>query len=471
MDEPNNPITPYPTTPPTSPPQPDSPPSHILTPIQPQPDTHPSHSSTPIPTSAQTQSPAQTIDSHTPIQINNSSQTMPTHLRFTRAKAGIFKQLEQAMLDEYNALITNGTWVLVPRPANVNVIRSMWLFKHKFNADGSLSRYKARLVANGRSQQQGIDCDEKFSLVVKSATIRTVLSLVVSRDWPIHQIDVKNASLHGHLSETVYAQFERLKEMVKVVTLSNSNDRWSWSLVGSGDFSVSSVRKLIDNAILPKGASSETGSRRKGFRSSSQKGRTLMRLEELRFLATSTKDLDDDDDAYWIKKQKRLIKNKMRNDLGDEDDEDEGFYENKEVSGVIWCYDKGSGVDVAQLLVVLLRVIVVSLETIYCLGHLRGEQKFQTTMSFRVRAVKQEDSHINLKVVSQMNELDPYFRVRRDEPLKQLMIRWSVRANDGDYRAIRFLFDGTRVNEDKTPNDMVLEDGDCLDAFMDQMAG
>nr|GEY46709.1 RNA-directed DNA polymerase, eukaryota, reverse transcriptase zinc-binding domain protein [Tanacetum cinerariifolium] len=50
-------------------------------------------------------------------------------------------------------------------------------------------------------------------------------------------------------------QFERLKEMVKGVTLSNSNDRWSWSLVGSGDFSVSSVRKLIDNAILSKGIS------------------------------------------------------------------------------------------------------------------------------------------------------------------------------------------------------------------------
>nr|GFB81691.1 hypothetical protein [Tanacetum cinerariifolium]GFC21653.1 hypothetical protein [Tanacetum cinerariifolium] len=53
-----------------------------------------------------------------------------------------------------------------------------------------------------------------------------------------------------------------------------------------------------------------------------EKDRTLMRLKELRFLATSTKDLDDED-AYWIKKQKRLIKNKMRNGLGDEDDEDE----------------------------------------------------------------------------------------------------------------------------------------------------
>ncbi|GJX61086.1 ribonuclease H-like domain-containing protein [Tanacetum coccineum] len=65
-------------------------------------------------------------------------------------------------------------------------------------------RYKARLVTNGRSQQRGIDCDDTFSLVVKPATIRTVLSLAVSRDWPIHQLDVKNAFLYGHLSETVY---------------------------------------------------------------------------------------------------------------------------------------------------------------------------------------------------------------------------------------------------------------------------
>nr|GEW66611.1 hypothetical protein [Tanacetum cinerariifolium] len=79
----------------------------------------------------------------------------------------------------------------------------------------------------------------------------------------------------------------------------------------------------------------------RAFEAQAEKDRTLMRLEELRFLATSTKDLDDD--AYWIKKQKRLIKNKMRNDLGDED---EWFYENKEVGGVIWCYDKESGVGV-----------------------------------------------------------------------------------------------------------------------------
>nr|GEW09338.1 hypothetical protein [Tanacetum cinerariifolium] len=108
------------------------------------------------------------------------------------------------MLDEYYVLITNGTWVLVPRLANVNIVRSIWLLKHKHHAYGSLSRYKARLVANGRSQQKDIDCHETFSLVVKPATIRAVVSINVSRSWPIHQLDVKNSFLYGHLSKTVY---------------------------------------------------------------------------------------------------------------------------------------------------------------------------------------------------------------------------------------------------------------------------
>nr|GEX75486.1 ribonuclease H-like domain-containing protein [Tanacetum cinerariifolium] len=80
--------------------------------------------------------------------------------------------------------------------------RGILLVRYKFNADGSLSRYKAWLVANGSTQQKGIDCDENSSPVVNPTTIRTVLSLAVSQDWPIHQPDVKNAFLHSHLSET-----------------------------------------------------------------------------------------------------------------------------------------------------------------------------------------------------------------------------------------------------------------------------
>ncbi|GJZ63603.1 ribonuclease H-like domain-containing protein [Tanacetum coccineum] len=90
-----------------------------------------------------------------------------------------------------------------------------WSFKYLLRAveivftsfkdsDGSLNRYKARLVANGSTQIASIDVDGTFSPVVKSATIRTVLSLAISRHWPVHQLDVKNAFLHGSLSETVY---------------------------------------------------------------------------------------------------------------------------------------------------------------------------------------------------------------------------------------------------------------------------
>nr|GEW66022.1 hypothetical protein [Tanacetum cinerariifolium] len=69
---------------------------------------------------------------------------------------------------------------------------------------GTLNRYKARLVANDSTLVEGVDVDETFSLVVKPGTIRTILSLAISRHWPVHQLDVKNAFLHSDLSETVY---------------------------------------------------------------------------------------------------------------------------------------------------------------------------------------------------------------------------------------------------------------------------
>ncbi|GJV72914.1 reverse transcriptase domain-containing protein [Tanacetum coccineum] len=97
------------------------------------------------------------------------------------------------------------TQVLVPRPPDANIVRSMCLFKHKYVAYGSLSMYKARLVGNGNNQQLGVNYDETFSLVVKLTTIRTVLSLVASRHWPIHQLDVNNAfSMVLYLRLSIY---------------------------------------------------------------------------------------------------------------------------------------------------------------------------------------------------------------------------------------------------------------------------
>jgi hypothetical protein len=109
-----------------------------------------------------------------------------------------------AMEDEYGALMSNGTWELVSRPRNSNVVTGKWIFTHKLHTDGSFDRYKARWVLRGFIQRPGVDYDETFSPVVKPATVRTVLSIAVSRDWPIQQLDVKNAFLHGTLTETVY---------------------------------------------------------------------------------------------------------------------------------------------------------------------------------------------------------------------------------------------------------------------------
>ncbi|KAK1607850.1 hypothetical protein QYE76_031523 [Lolium multiflorum] len=111
-----------------------------------------------------------------------------------------------AMAEEHQALIDNGTWSLVPRPPQANIVTGKWIFRQKFHSDGSLARYKARWVVRGFSQRPGIDYDETFSPVVKPATIRLVLHIAVSSSWPIRQLDVKNAFLHGNLDEVVYCQ-------------------------------------------------------------------------------------------------------------------------------------------------------------------------------------------------------------------------------------------------------------------------
>jgi histone deacetylase 1/2 len=108
------------------------------------------------------------------------------------------------MEEEYNALIQNKTWHLVPPSNNKNLIDCKWVYRIKKRSDGTIDRYKARLVAKGFKQWYGIDYEDTFSPVVKIATIRTVLSLVVSRGWSLRQLDVKNAFLHGVLEEEVY---------------------------------------------------------------------------------------------------------------------------------------------------------------------------------------------------------------------------------------------------------------------------
>ncbi|KAK1650639.1 hypothetical protein QYE76_068444 [Lolium multiflorum] len=110
----------------------------------------------------------------------------------------------QAMEDEHAALLRNNTWTLVPSPSGRNIIGSRWVFKLKHKADGSIDKYKARLVAQGFTQRYGLDYLDTYSPVVKHATVRLVLALAVARNWCVRQLDISNAFLHGVLEETAY---------------------------------------------------------------------------------------------------------------------------------------------------------------------------------------------------------------------------------------------------------------------------
>ena len=114
-----------------------------------------------------------------------------------------------SMKSEYDSLIENKCWELVPRPPNANVISSKWVYKTKEEqtTDGALGiRRKSRLVARGFSQVQGIDYSETYAPVVKLTSVRVILALVACMGLLLHQMDVKTAFLNGDLKEVVFME-------------------------------------------------------------------------------------------------------------------------------------------------------------------------------------------------------------------------------------------------------------------------
>ena len=109
-----------------------------------------------------------------------------------------------AMEDEVNSMFNNDVWDLVELPKGRKAVGSKWVFKTKHDADGNLQRYKARLVAQGYNQKQGINYDETFSPVVRFESIRTIISLAAQHNLHLQQIDIKTAFLNGWLKEDIY---------------------------------------------------------------------------------------------------------------------------------------------------------------------------------------------------------------------------------------------------------------------------
>ncbi|CAA7028514.1 unnamed protein product [Microthlaspi erraticum] len=118
--------------------------------------------------------------------------------------AVVYKKWREAMLAEIEALDLNGTWDLVELPKGKTAIGCKWVYTIKFRADGTLERYKARLVALGNRQVEGVDYSDTFAPVIKMSTIRLFLEVAAAKQWELHQMDVHNAFLHGDLDEEVY---------------------------------------------------------------------------------------------------------------------------------------------------------------------------------------------------------------------------------------------------------------------------
>jgi hypothetical protein len=116
------------------------------------------------------------------------------------------KEWADAMTEEYQSIIKNDVWEIVPRPKNKDVVSSKWLYKIKHVVDGSIEKHKARFVARGFSQKEGIDYEETFAPVARYTSIRTIIALAAKMKWKLHQMDVKTTFLNGVIEEEVYIE-------------------------------------------------------------------------------------------------------------------------------------------------------------------------------------------------------------------------------------------------------------------------
>jgi len=116
------------------------------------------------------------------------------------------KKWEMAMQEEYDSLVVNNTWSLVPLPKGRKPISCKWVFKIKHGVHGEVECYKAKLVARGFTQTFGVDYNETFAPIAKFVSIHCILALAAIEDMEIHQMDIKTTFLNGDLEEEIYME-------------------------------------------------------------------------------------------------------------------------------------------------------------------------------------------------------------------------------------------------------------------------
>ncbi|KAH9705964.1 hypothetical protein KPL70_012065 [Citrus sinensis] len=153
-------------------------------------------------------------------QNEGTSQTLPKEWRNTCEHAAFISQIEpksfadaendeswiMAMQEELNQFERNNVWELVPNPEHQSIIGTKWVFRNKMDEFGVVVRNKARLVAQGYNQEEGIDFDETFAPVARLESIRMLLAYACHKDFILYQMDVKSAFLNGYIMEEVYVK-------------------------------------------------------------------------------------------------------------------------------------------------------------------------------------------------------------------------------------------------------------------------
>ncbi|GMJ13708.1 hypothetical protein HRI_005040000 [Hibiscus trionum] len=156
--------------------------------------------------------------------INNiSSVYEPTYYH----QAIKYPEWRQAMQDELQAIEDLKTWTVVPLPAGKQPIDYKWVYRVKYKADGTVDRFKARLVVKGFTQIEGVDYIDTFSPVAKMTSFKVLLALAASNDWHLLQLDVNNAFLNGQLDEEVYMKLSlgyNLKDSMSCANLDESSN-------------------------------------------------------------------------------------------------------------------------------------------------------------------------------------------------------------------------------------------------------
>ena len=115
-------------------------------------------------------------------------------------------QWKEAIKCEIDSILQNHTWELVDLPAGCKPLGYRWIFKKKMKTDGTIDKYKARLVIKGYKQREGLDYFDTYSPVTRITSIRMVLAIAAIRNLEVHQMDVKTAFLNGNLEEEIYME-------------------------------------------------------------------------------------------------------------------------------------------------------------------------------------------------------------------------------------------------------------------------